>query len=102
MENKKMLVCCFAIVGSLQTFNFERYLKKHNNDIPNALKLWAQDIIHTAANLNELSDEISQFLKKNPDLDFGAHAEDESIWFDDCEGLYEHLSNKQLMIKDYF
>lgn len=101
MKETDTLVCCITKVDSLQTVNLEHYSTKLNNDIAKALKLWAQDIILIVAKLNELSDEVSQFIKKNPDLDIGVHVDDDFIWIDDCEGLYEHLSNKQLLTKDY-
>ena len=100
--NKKGKPTYLAYYYNLQGDEFAEFLDGTNNNIPEALQLWADDLMITSARIDDLSTKIGEYLEDNPDAKLTVMAEDCIIELDGPEELLDKLVKDHLLFKEYF
>jgi len=102
IKNNKGKPTYLAYYYNLQGDEFADFLNVANNDIPEALQMWANDLMTTCARIDDLSLQIREYLEDNPDEKLTVMAEDCVINFKGSEKLLDKLVENHLLFKEYF
>lgn len=101
-QNNKGKPTYLAFYLNPQGDEFAEFLDEANNNIPEALKLWAEDLMITSARIDDLSQKMGEYLEDNPDAKLTVMAEDCIIELDGPEELLNKLVKDHLLFKEYF
>lgn len=93
------------VVYSIQAYwqqgdDLAEHLEAYNDDVTKALHKWANEMIINGCIINDLVDEVTSYLRDNPDSDISIKPCCHSIDFSAPEELSEKLVEMHLLYKE--